>query len=114
MKITIFLEDDEGNKYEGVVKFKKSKKNTGDAIPITVQKKSSNIKNPRSIMDFLIVLKKQGFFKTPRTRKDILERLSSMNQHYDGTSLDSPLNRAFKSKKLGRISKKGLYMYVSR
>ncbi|HEV2193375.1 MAG TPA: hypothetical protein VGR54_07155 [Nitrosopumilaceae archaeon] len=79
-----------------------------------IKSMKKNDEEPASIMDHLLLLKNQGFFDTPRSRKDIVQKLASMKKFYEPTSLDSPLNRAFTSKKLGRISKNGLYLYVSR
>ena len=116
MKIKISLIDDDGNLYEGVVQLKKKGKDKNRIIPVDTKKWAAKktIKQPKSIMDFLMLLKAKGFFNTPKSRKDIVSGLAKINKHYESTSIDEPLRRAFKSKKLGRISKKGLYLYVSR
>lgn len=117
MDVKISVVDDDGNIYEGVSHLLKMNKSKKSKIVISAKKtdvKKQKIKEPASIMDFLILLKDQGFFDTPRSRKDILQKLATMKKYYEPTSLDSPLNRAFNSKKLGRISKNGLYLYVNR
>lgn len=114
--IKISFIDDDGTRYEGEVQLRKTGKGKTRIVSSKTRDapKSKHAKEPRSIMDYLLLLKSQGFFKSPRSRQDILKKLATMNQHYEGNSLDSPLRRAFKSKKLGRISKKGIYMYVAR
>ena len=116
MKIKISLIDDDRNLYEGTVQLKKKGKGKNRIIPVDTKKWAAKktIEQPNSIMDFLMLLKTKGFFNTPKSRKDIVNGLAKINKHYDPDSIDDPLRRAFKSKKLGRISKKGIYLYVSR
>ena len=113
--IKISLVDDDGIQYE-VVQLKKTAKGKTRITPTSTKssQKIKHVKEPKSIMDHLMLLKTKGFFNVPRSRQNILKKLASMNKHYDAKSIDDPLRRAFKSKKLGRVSKKGLYWYVSR
>ena len=84
---------------EGILKEKSVKK--------TVSRK-------KSILDLLIELKREGFFRQPRYLRDIVDKLASRGYHYQPSSLTEPLRRAVRNRILGRIKKKGKWAYVER
>jgi len=67
-----------------------------------------------SVYGYLMGMKNDGFFDTPKTLKDIFEELSRLGHYYKTSSLTNPLQRLIRQKKLGRIGKKGKWQYVSR
>lgn len=72
------------------------------------------VSKKKSILDLLIELKNEGFFKQPKYLKDIVDKLASRGYHYQSSSLTNPLQRAVRNRILGRIKKKGKWAYVER
>lgn len=67
-----------------------------------------------SITDLILELKSEGFFKEPRSVKDIIEILASRGRHYPTSSLTWPLQHAVRTRVLGRIKKDKIWAYVDR
>jgi len=63
---------------------------------------------------YLLEMKDDGFFSTPKTLKEIIQELARLGHYYKSTSITNPLQRLIQQKKLGRIGKKGKWQYVSR
>ena len=63
---------------------------------------------------YLLEMKDDGFFSTPKTLKEIIQELARLGHYYKSTSITNPLQRLIRKKKLGRIGKKGKWQYVSR
>lgn len=72
------------------------------------------VSRKKSILDLLIELKREGFFKQPRYLRDIVDKLASRGYHYQSSSLTEPLRRAVRNRVLGRIKKKRKWAYVER
>ena len=71
-------------------------------------------RKPKSIMDFLMELKNDGFFTKPKLLKEIKTELSRRGHHYKTQSLTEPLQRAVRQRKLGRIGEEKKWQYVRR
>jgi len=82
-----------------------------DKISSPAKKKSSS---KVSISDLVLSLKEEGFFDTPRSLKEIQNKLASKTYHYPITSLTDPIKRLVRSGKLGRIKKEGSWHYAKR
>ena len=78
--------------------------------PKKLKKKSSKT----SINDLLLEAKDNGFFNTPWTVSNIVEKFKELGYVFSGDSLTSPLSRAIKSRTLGRLKVKGKWGYVKR
>ena len=55
---------------------------------------------------YLLEIKDNDFFDTPKTLKQIVQELGRLGHYYKSTSLTNPLQRLIRQKKLGRIGKK--------
>jgi hypothetical protein len=73
-------------------------------------KKQSRI----SISDLILSLKQEGFFNTPKSLKEIQDKLASKTYHYPVTSLTDPIKRLVRSGQIGRIKKDGAWHYAKR
>lgn len=109
MKAKIQITDDTGEIFEGETNLIKvaTNKNKNTAIKIRPHKESS-------ITDYLLSLKSEGFFRTPRSLKDIINKLADKNRHYMPQSLTYSLLDAVKKGRLGRIKKNKKWAYVER
>jgi hypothetical protein len=67
-----------------------------------------------SITDLILELKSEGFFKEPRTAKEIVDILASKGRHYPPNSLTWPLQHAVRTRMLGRLKKEKKWAYVAR
>lgn len=67
-----------------------------------------------SILSYLMELKTEGFFKTPKFLQEIITELGRRGHHYNRTSMSKPLLEAVRQKKLGRIGKPRKWQYVNR
>jgi hypothetical protein len=76
--------------------------------------KNTKNKKASSIMDYIMEMKDDSFFKNPKLLKDIINELGRSGHHYNASSLTEPLQRAVRQKKLGRVGQKGKWQYVSR
>jgi hypothetical protein len=57
-------------------------------------------------------LRKEGFFKKPKTLGEIKLRLADLGHNYPLTGLSGPMRREVKSKRLRRFKEKGKYVYA--
>lgn len=67
-----------------------------------------------SIGGLIVELKKDDFFKNPKTFNEIQKELQRRGHYYNRTSLSKPLLSLVKKKTIGRIGKKKNWKYVSR
>lgn len=70
--------------------------------------------NKEGVYGYLLGMKDDNFFSTPKTLKEISGELARLGHYYKTTSLTNPLQRLIRQKKLGRIGKKGKWQYVGR
>lgn len=68
----------------------------------------------KSILDHFVDLKSSGFFDSPKTLKEIVDRLAQESFHYSQQSLTEPLQRAVRQKILGRLKRDGKWGYCKR
>jgi len=66
------------------------------------------------IEDLLIEIKEDGFFDKPKFRDDVVKKLEELGYIYSSDSLNGPLLRSVKSRKLGRKKVNGKWGYVKR
>lgn len=99
-------------------KIRKLLENYGDRISKLEGGKAKNTRYQKSTKEgaygYLLEIKGDGFFNTPKTLKQIVQELGRLGHYYKSTSLTNPLQRLIRQKKLGRIGKKGKWQYVSR
>lgn len=67
-----------------------------------------------SIYQHVLGLKDEGFLNTPKSLKDIKEKLADKTYHYPVTSLTNPIKRLIRSGEIGRIKKNNVWHYVKR
>jgi len=75
---------------------------------------TGNPKIASSITGYLLEMKDDGFFDTPKQLKEIIQELARLGHYYKSSSVTNPIQRLIQQKKLGRIGKKGKWEYVSR
>jgi hypothetical protein len=67
-----------------------------------------------SLVDFILQLKEEGFFKKPRKVIDVKEALDQNAHHYPFPSISTALIRQVKKGELGRVSEGNAWAYVNR
>ena len=76
-------------------------------LELSLKPKSTTSPKPAkeriTIIDMLIELKNEDFFKEPKTWQQIADKLSERGYTYPRTSLTAPLQRSVKRHILGRI-----------
>src|SRR3989338_8437042 len=72
---------------------------------------------PKGLYGHILTLKEDGFFSTPRTLKDIKEKLKEFAVHYPSTSFPPYLNRLIQERILRRFQEnkegKKVWVYVN-
>lgn len=72
------------------------------------------VRQKRSIMDLIIELKEEGFYKQCKFLREIADELCSRGYNYKLSSLTAPLQRALRNGIIRRIKKDGKWAYVAR
>ena len=81
------------------------------------QAKSAQTKTKKTkpgLTAYVLELKKEGYFKEERTLEDIIKALKQKGHIYPKSSLSGTVLRLTRKKKLGRIKKDKVWVYVHR
>lgn len=113
MKIKISLTDDDGTEFEGEIDLQPK---TTSGKKFNKKPRRPNISNFNGVVGGIELLISQGFFKLPKTVKEITEKLSKEGYYYQNNIVDRSLRREFYTNKkiLTRIRKNDLWHYVLR
>lgn len=71
-------------------------------------------KHPKTIHDFVDLLKEEGFFDTPKTLKEVNSELTKNGHYFPIGTLSKSMLRLVRQRVVGRIGVSGKWAYVKR
>jgi hypothetical protein len=108
MRVRITATDDNGNIYEGTADLTKATTKLAKVKNVSKTTKSTAITGPADVIRNLF---SQKYFKTEKTRLDVIKNLNDAGYNFDPATVSMALNRASFLRKNGP---KGNYRFIQK